>query len=368
MKENPANNWKDEMRIPYALRRVPEENFSCLLSSSDPPLPGDIALARVEKLGRNQFLELRSGRRSSLNPGDLLAVVFGNRYATLQFEGYARADGDRCDLLSMGGLCGLMSTRHAECGDPTRLRVLGFIGDAGGHRLRLRQFALPPVSLNGKPAVRVVVVCGSSMDAGKTHTAACVIAGLHKQGYRVAAAKLTGTASGRDTFKMLDAGACVALDFVDGGLASTYLQNLEDLINLYRVFLASAASNHAACLVVEIADGLLQNETAALLQDTRFSETVDAWIFAARDPLAAAAGIRMMRSWKLKPLAISGVVSMGPLTIQEAQVATGLPCMTACDLQDGKLHAQIMEGATPLLPPAITGGALQNQGIYRHVE
>src|SRR5256886_12837202 len=52
---------------------------------------------------------IRRPPRSTLFPyttlfrskGDLLAVVFGNRYATRQFEGYARADGEDCDLLSM---------------------------------------------------------------------------------------------------------------------------------------------------------------------------------------------------------------------------------------------------------------------------
>src|SRR5437763_1251862 len=83
--------------------------------------------------------------------------------------------------------------------------------------------------------------------------------------------------------------ACAVLDFVDGGLPSTYLCDLDELLNLYDLFRAHAASQGATCMVVEIADGLLQNETAALLQSSRFSQTVDTWIFAAGDPLAAAA-------------------------------------------------------------------------------
>src|SRR5437868_3400675 len=91
------------MRISYALRRVPETSFASLLPPPELPEPGDIALTRVEKIGKNTNLELASGRRCSMHEGDLIAVVFGNRYATRQFEGYARIDGDRCDLLSMGG-------------------------------------------------------------------------------------------------------------------------------------------------------------------------------------------------------------------------------------------------------------------------
>jgi hypothetical protein len=204
---------KANMRVPYALRRVPETSFCSLLPYSDSPQPGDIALARIEKIGRNASLELPNGRRCSLHEEDLLAVVFGNRYATMQFEAYARRDDDRCDLLSMGGVCGLVESKHAKAPDPSKLRLLGFIGDPNGHILRLRRFALAPRPSTCQP--HIIVVCGTSMDAGKTHTALSLIMGLRQQGFRVAAIKLTGTATGKDTWNLLDAGACVALDFVD---------------------------------------------------------------------------------------------------------------------------------------------------------
>ena len=122
VRKNLSDKWKTIVRVPYALRRVPDESLSRLLPWSGSLVPGDIALARVEKLGRNDSVELRDGRRCSLHKGDLLAVVFGNRYATRQFEGYARADGEHCDLLSMGGMCGLVVSKHAECGGSKQQR------------------------------------------------------------------------------------------------------------------------------------------------------------------------------------------------------------------------------------------------------
>src|SRR5882762_9070610 len=111
-----------EMRIPYALRRIPPSAFATRLPSPTHPLPGDIALARLEKIGKNARLELTNGRPATLHEGDLLAVVFGNRYATEQFEGYAGQNGDACDLLSMGGLCGLVESKHASIAEPSKLR------------------------------------------------------------------------------------------------------------------------------------------------------------------------------------------------------------------------------------------------------
>jgi hypothetical protein len=331
---------KQNMRMPYALRRVPEASFSFLLPPADQPRSGDVALAELEKIGRNANLELSNGRRCSLHEGDLLAVVFGNRYATMQFEGYARVDADHCDLLSMGGVCGLVESKHAKAADPSKLRLMGFIGGPDGRILHLSRFALAPKLSAIQP--QIIVVCGTSMDAGKTHTALSLIRGLRQQSFRVAAIKLTGTATGKDTWNMRDAGAYVALDFVDGGLPSTYLCSTDELVALHRLLIAHAASQQPDYIVIEIADGLLQNETAALLQDRRFTKTIDAWVFAAADPLGAAGGVRVLRKWGIEPLAISGVVSMSALGIRETQMATALPCLTAHRLQCGELNPQLL--------------------------
>src|SRR5947207_13881215 len=169
---------------------------------------------------------------------------------------------------------------------------------------------------------------------------------------------------------MMSADHCAALVFMDGGLPSTYLCDLDELLNLYDLFRAHAAARGATCMVVEIADGLLQNETAALLQSSRFTRTVDAWIFAAGDPLAAAGGVRVLRSWRIKPLAISGAVSMSPLGIKEAQIATGLPCLTARELQNGKLNAQILDSAQVFEAPASPASAIGavDEDLYQHAE
>ena len=339
-------------RISYALRRVPKTRFSTLLSYPDRPQPGDIVLARLEKIGKNTRLELAEGRAATLHEGDLLAVVFGNRYATEQFEGYSQADGDACDLLSMGGVCGMVKTKHADVSQPSRLRLLGAIGDAKGWPLRLRDF-----SLNGVDAAqttklpRVVAVCGSAMDSGKTHTAMSLISGWREGGQKVAGVKLTGTAAGRDTWNLLDAGAVLALDFVDGGWPSTYLCSLEELLFLADLLLAHAAAAEVDWVIMEIADGLLQKETAALLQCPTFTSRIDFWLFATREPLGAVGGVFLLRSWGIEPTAISGLVSMSPLGIREVEAATGIQCITARNLQRGKLNKQLIQVDTALLCP-----------------
>lgn len=336
-----TDEMKRDMRVSYALRRIPSQHMSTLLSGPQAPRVGNVVLARLEKVGKNTTLELVNGRRCSLHEGDLLALVFGNRYATLQFEGYAGSNEDACDLLSMGGLCGLVESKHAKAADPSKLRLLGSIGDGDRSPLNLRDYALAPLPTLSKP--QILVVCGTSMDAGKTHTAMSIIVGLRKHGIPVAGIKLTGTATGKDTWNMLDAGACVALDFVDGGFPSTYLASLNELLNLYNLLISRAAAEGAAWVVVEIADGLLQVETAALLQHPGFAASVNAWVFAAGDPLAATGGLTLLRNWGIEPLAFSGIVSMSSLGIREVQAATRLKCYTANELQSGALSARLKE-------------------------
>ena len=354
-----TDEMKTNLRRPFVLRRVPEARISCLLPCPPSPEPGDVVLTRLEKIGKNTRLELATGRTCNLHEGDLLALVFGNRYATRQFEGYARSDGEFCDLLSMGGVCGLVKSKCDGVAEPSKLRLLGALGDDQGQALKLRNFGVSSLTDSSRP--RVIVVCGSEMDSGKTQTAASLIIGLRRKNHRVAAVKLTGTAAGRDFWRFMDAGACAALDFVDGGHPSTYLCPLNELLDLNRTLVAHAASMGAEWVVIEIADGLLQRETAVLLKSPAFKSTVDAWVFATSDPLGAVGGMHMLRTWGITPVAMSGLISMSPLAMAEAQAGTGVACMTIVQLESGMLNSRLLDalvlssstnGPAPGMPPA----------------
>lgn len=144
---------------------------------------------------------------------------------------------------------------------------------------------------------------------------------------------------------MLDAGAVPALDFTDGGYPSTFLLPVDEILDLFQLLLSQASAQRAEWVVVEIADGLLERETSALLQNRAFVQSVDAWVFAAGDPLSAEAGVRRLRGWNIEPVAISGLVSMSPLGMREVQEAVGLSCTTSEELQAGSLNPRLCEAA-----------------------
>jgi len=336
------------MKVAYVARRVPRAALHTQLGVPAAPASGDVVLATVEKIGKNTSLELVDGRRSALHEGDFVVVAFGNRYATLQFEGYARSADDRCDLLSMGGLCGLVESKHDSVSDPSKLRILGAIGDAEGKPLRLSDYSLSPALSPRQAAPRVIGVCGTSMDAGKTYTARSVVLGLRQQGLRVAAIKLTGTASGKDKFSVLDAGATPALDFIDAGHPSTYLCALKDLLHIYGVLVSQATAQRADCIVIELADGLVQRETTALLTSPRFAGSVNAWLLAANDAPGAAGAVSILKSWGITPLAITGNASRSSLVRGEVEAATNIACVPAAEIEAGSLNPQLLSATRRL--------------------
>lgn len=321
------------LKTPYTTRRFPSSAFSTLLAGDIAPRVGDLVLASVERLGQHRHLELASGRRARLFEGDEIVLAYGNRYAPDQFEAEVPRDLGPCHLVAAGGIAARVLTRHGRMRGATVVRPLGLLGDRAGHALNLAQFALERAPEVARSAFTVAVV-GTSMNAGKTETAANLIRGFVDAGLRVGAAKVTGTGAGGDVWTMADAGAQVVLDFTDAGLPSTYLAEPAQVERVMSTLLGYLNASGVEAIVFEVADGLFQRETAELLGSDAFSRAVDAVVFAAGDAMGSAAGVQRLRSIGLPVAAASGLLTASPLAIREAEVATGLPVLHPDALRD----------------------------------
>lgn len=313
-------------KIAYTPRNLKLESVVALLDGDNViPKAGDMVLAKVTKIGHHAGLELTHGRRSALFVGDEIIVCYGNRYAPDQFEAQVPNDLESCDLVASGGIAARMNHRHASVKAPTSIQPIGLLAD-NQQRINLKDTALPKlISLFSRPYT--IGVVGTSMNAGKTTTAATLIRGLVNAGYTVGAAKVTGTGSGRDTWLMTDAGAKLTLDFTHAGFPSTYLATPAQIDNIIETLVTHLSVAKVDAIVIEVADGLFQSETAALLHSKVFAKTVDSVIFAAGDAMGAAAGIACLQSNKLPVTAISGRLTASPLAIFETEKATGLPVL-----------------------------------------
>ena len=65
----------------FAARRVDQTDAVSLHQNFSSVRPGDLILARIVKIGQHRGVQLRSGRRAVLSPGDLVVMPCGARYA-----------------------------------------------------------------------------------------------------------------------------------------------------------------------------------------------------------------------------------------------------------------------------------------------
>jgi hypothetical protein len=113
-------------------------------------------------------------------------------------------------------------------------------------------------------------------------------------------------------------------------------------------------------IVLEVADGLLQGETAALLASELFRALVSGIIFTASDAMGALAGAAGLERLDLPLVALGGVLTASPLQRREATKATGLPVFSRQDLALAENASRILDLAARRAARADEGDILRN--------
>jgi len=334
------------VKFAYTTRRVDRSRISTLLVSEKHPKAGDLVLARVTKLGQHEHLELPDGRRAVLYPGGEIVVAFGNRYAPDQFEAEVPKKLAPCHLVAGGGIASRMVSKHTKMHNPTEILPLGLLGDANGKRLSLEDFGLPAAKPD--PSARrplTILVAGTSMNSGKTTIMANLTKGMTSIGQRVAAAKLSGTGAGGDRWRMMDAGADPVLDFVDAGVASTYLLPADRIDRIVGTLLEQLFRTNADVVLLEVSDGLLERETSGLLASPALKPFIDAVIFTAVDAMGATGGAAWLRERDLPIIGVSGVVTNSPLAMREVNASAEIPIYISRTLVESEVVGAIKDCA-----------------------
>jgi hypothetical protein len=314
------------------------------------PHAGDVVLARVHRLGQHGGIQRPDGRRASLFEGDEILVAYGDRYAPDQFEAEVPDNLGRTNLVAGGGLAGTVISAHAKMGTATEIEPLGLLTDAHGVVTLKRCAPFKAVAAGdadampgmGKPLV--IGVLGTSMNSGKTTTVASIVRGLTKAGLVVAAGKVTGTGAGGDPMLFHDSGASRVLDFTDFGYGSTYLLEHEQVRGLLVSLIGELSATGPDVVVVEIADGLFQRETARLVADPLFKAHIDKVVFAAGEALGAIGGQSVLALHGLAPVAISGMLTASPLAMREAACVLNVPVLNKEDLASAEVAGLLMAG------------------------
>ena len=154
---------------------------------------------------------------------------------------------------------------------------------------------------------------------------------------------VTGSPSAYAATKLLaDAGADPVLDFTDAGLVSTYRVPLPEIEGILTTLVAHLTKAGVEAIVIEAADGVLQPETAALLDSPVFKSIVGGILFTASDSMGAVAGVSWLKDHGLPVIGLAGVLTAGPLQCAEAAQATGLPTFTSDDLIQADVAQKIL--------------------------
>lgn len=334
-------------------RRVREnggEGLHLVRGTEVTPTAGDLVLARVQSIGQHKRLESYNSRRRNLFAGDEIVVAYGDRYAPDQFLAEVPRNLNFTNLVAAGGMAGRVIEKHKSISPATVIEPLGLIADDEGviNMRRLAPLQVKPwkeslaafSALENKP--RVITVFGSSMNSGKSTTLGMLVNGLSGADLQVNAGKATGTGAGGDAGLFRDAGADEVIDFTDFGLNSTFKLTFEQVKDvLFSTVNELAHMGEPDVVLVEIADGIYQGETASLLVDDDFGKLTERVVFSCGEALSAAAGVDLIQRAGLPLVAVSGVLTSSPLVAREAAQVVDVPIVNTFDLAKPEVALEI---------------------------
>ncbi len=315
-------------------KNVINYNINQVITKSYQPKAGDVAIFEVLGIGSLNAIQDFEGRNCYIFEGDKIMLTFGNRYASNQFEGYVpKEPKEQYDLIGKGGVAGVVASMFykLELKGPTKLKMIGYATHKNGevintiyHHRKQIKFTSPKIR-----NFKTILSIGSSMDSGKTTTAAHLCRGLKTSGYNVAYIKLTGTVFNKDRMLAYDCGADFVSDFSEFGFPSTYMCDTNAIMDLYEGLLSDVAKANPDYVVIEVADGLYQRETRALLNHPLFTETIDHVILSCCDSLAVNSGVQLLSPiFGSRLFALAGLFTGSPLLIDEVENIFSTPILT----------------------------------------
>ena len=317
------------------------------------PEAGDIIYGKILRMGQHSSLENASGRIHIIHNGTRAVFIFGNRYAPDYYEGLIPQEmRGEVDLLARSGLVGLMKTKSSMVKDPTRVKILGYVIDGHGKVLNTLNYPIvkPQKTVKNYPRSSMVLICGTSMNSGKSMAATACCWALTSLGYNVRASKVTGTASLKDILHMNDAGADPYSDFTMLGYPSTYMLPLEETLGIFNKLDLKYANNPKNFWVVEFADGINQRETSMLLHSKEVTSRIHKLVFCGNDAFGTLGGLGILEQrFGLIPDAISGVCSSSPLHIRELAEFTDIPVFNSVNVDLDHLATILLSPRKPVV-------------------
>jgi hypothetical protein len=282
-------------------------------------------------------MESLSGRPVEIVPGDVIVGALGRRMATLEAVGDWEAVGEDLEMqtLTAGGLLGRCTSASVP---PPRMASVRYLGHAARDDSPLAMADFVPAVPERELNAAIVLIVGTSMEAGKTVAAKAIVRALKRAGVKVAAAKLTGVARYRDILAVADAGADAFADFVDAGLPSTAVP-AEQFEPALRLLLSRIAQSDPDVLVAEAGASPLEpynGDVAVKLLGDRVRCTV----LCASDPYAV---VGVMSAFGIAPDLVSGRATSTEAGVNLIQRLCDVEALNLLDLRSQPRLGEILD-------------------------
>lgn len=269
-------------------------------------------------------VENQSGRDERIYQGDRFVAVLANRHSgtsesgDIPEEGIDIHEGQELHLLSAGGVVGIKSGMPGKGQQPLALKPLGLVADqdkpvdlielSGGHHKALGL------------STRIIMVCGTSAEVGKTTTATGLIRAFSNEGLQAAGTKFSGTGRLRDILSLRDAGAQPWLDFPDIGLATTYTSPERFTRGTYTLFNYVNAGN-PDIIVAEAGGDPIEANVPTFLQNLELMKNVEAIVLVAGDVMGMMGSVAYLRKYAPNvPMFLTDPKGRNPVTTRERVV------------------------------------------------
>ena len=264
--------------------------------------PGDVCLFEMVAYG-NSYNEMENpdGRSEKLYLGDCFVAPLGNRESGHYISGHVPAEGlavtanTEMNILSNGGIVGLLDCAPDYLGPTARVRLVGRLADAQGPLNTIDRGGTVDSPSFHSP---IVLVAGSGTNIGKTTFMGSLVHELSLLTNHIAAAKITGTGCLEDMVEYRDAGASIALDFPDSGLPSTYME--WSVVGPHLWYLLDRVTAEADLTILEAGGDIIWGNGPEILQTKEFRRALRRIVFIPGEPMAALGARQLFHRWAIE--------------------------------------------------------------------
>ena len=296
-----------------------------------------IAVKTLDVKDRYNQIETSEGVIIPYGKDQIVIGALGERQALRGYSGIIPRSvkkGDILHILNMGGIIGSCQSPHPDHGPAMRVEVLGAVMIVDGNEdpgifkhACIQDYAID-WAYNLTESAPLIAVTGTCMNVGKTMAATMIVRQLTAQGYKVAAAKLTGASLMRDTREMKENGAIASAHFGMAGLVSTTGKNIlpmaKGLIKYLNGFNPDA-------IVLEFGDGIIgAYGVDSLLMDKELMQFTRTHVVAAQDFMGCWSADHFFRKRYTSGISIiTGPVTDNLVGIQFIQNTLGIRAVNA---------------------------------------